>query len=139
MNNDARTLISLNDSSLTTQRREEDIRGRDVFDAAGDKIGHVKDLLIDENGDRVRFFEIAHGGFLGIGEERIIAPVDIITAVGEDGIHIDRSRDVIAGSPIYDPELAHESDFYGSVYGHYGLMPYWNAGYRNPAYPILPY
>lgn len=135
----SRALVSLNDSSLTTQRREEDIRGRDVFDAAGDKIGHVKDLLIDENGERVRFFEIAHGGFLGIGEDRIVAPVDIITAVEEDGVHIDRGREVVAGTPVYNPELAHEADFYDSVYTHYGVQPYWNAGYRNPAYPFLPY
>lgn len=133
------TLVSLDDSKLTTLKPEEDIRGRDVFDTAGEKIGHVKDLLIDEDGARVRFFEIAHGGFLGLGEERIIAPVDIITGIGKDGVHIDRQRDVIARSPVYDPELAREREYYGSVYGHYGVDPYWSEGYRNPAYPMMPY
>lgn len=139
MANHSATLLSLNDSELTTQDPTEDIRDRDVLDAAGEKIGHVKDLLIDEDGGKVRFFEVAHGGFLGIGEQRIIVPVDIITSIEEDGVHIDRDRDVIARAPAYDPELAREEDYYHTLYGHYGVLPYWAAGYRYPAYPFMPY
>lgn len=131
-------LVSLNDTDLTTQSPNEDIRGRDVFDADGEKIGHVNDLLLDQEEQRVRFFEVGHGGFLGLGEKRIIIPVDTITGIAEDGVHIDRSREVVAQSPTYDPELAREPDYYSPFYGHYGVAPYWVAGYSAPAYPILP-
>ena len=129
------TLISLNDAQLTPQRPEEDIRDRDVLDAEGEKIGHVRDLLIDDEEKKVRFFEVAHGGFLGLGEERLIVPVDNITRVAEDGVHIDRDRQIVAGSPVYDPKLARAADYYDTVYGHYGVMPYWSAGYAYPPYP----
>jgi sporulation protein YlmC with PRC-barrel domain len=134
-----KTLISLNDTDLTTASPEEDIRDRDVLDSRGDKIGHVRDLLVDEDDQKVRFFEVAHGGFLGLGEERILVPVDSITEIDDEGVHIDRDRDVVARSPAYDPEIAREIDYYDTLYGHYGVMPYWNAGYRYPAYPYLGY
>jgi sporulation protein YlmC with PRC-barrel domain len=132
-------LLSLNDTDLTTLNPEEDIRSRDVFDADGEKIGHVNDLLLDQDEQRVRFFEVGHGGFLGIGEKRIIIPVDTITGVDEEGVHIDRNREVVSQSPAYDPELAREPDYYDPFYGHYGITPYWTAGYSAPAYPILPH
>jgi sporulation protein YlmC with PRC-barrel domain len=130
-----KTLISLNDTDLTTSSPEEDIRDRDVLDSRGEKIGHVKDLFVDEEEQKVRFFEVAHGGFLGLGEERILVPVDSITEIDDDGVHIDRDRDVVAGSPVYDPDIARAADYYDSLYGHYGVMPYWSAGYSYPAYP----
>ena len=131
------TLISLNDSELTTHRPEEDIRDRDVFDTTGEKIGHVSDILVDEEETKVRFFEVAHGGFLGLGEERIIVPVDNISSIGIDGVHIDRDRKVVASAPVYDPEIAKEADYYNRLYGHYGVQPHWSAGYQYPGYPFV--
>lgn len=135
----ASSLVSLNDTELTTLNPEDDIRSRDVLDADGDKVGHVKDLLLDEDEQRIRFFEVAHGGFLGIGEKRIIIPVDTITGIDDDGVHIDRSRQVIEQSPEYDPELAREADYYDPFYGYYGIAPYWAPGYVAPAYPYMRY
>lgn len=129
-------LLSLKDAGLTTENSAEDIRGRDVMDAAGEKIGHVNDLLIDENERKVRLMEIGHGGILGIGESKVLVPIDAISRIDEDVVHIGQTREHVAGAPRYDPEIVEEWDYYDSLYGYYGVGPYWAGGYAYPAYPF---
>jgi hypothetical protein len=80
----------------------------------------------------VRFLEVASGGFLGIGEKTFLIPVDAITRIHEDHVHIDQRREHIAGSPAYDPAVAPKEDFWETTYGYYGYTPYWAAGYAFP-------
>ncbi len=67
-------LLSLNDTQLTTKESAEDIRGRDVLDASGDKIGHVSDLLVDDGEKKVRLMEVAHVGFWALARKRCSCP-----------------------------------------------------------------
>lgn len=131
-------LLSLEDAGLTTENPAEDIRGRDVVDASGEKIGHIKDLLIDSSERKVRLMEIAHGGILGIGESKVLVPIDAIARIGEETVHINQTREHVAGAPRYDPEIVEEQDYYGSLYGYYGVGPYWGGGYAYPAFPYYP-
>lgn len=129
-------LLSLNDTQLETMEPAEDIRRRDVFDASGEKIGHVSDLMVDANEKKVRLMEVGHGGLLGIGEEKVLIPIDVITKIDDDAVHIDRTREHVAATPPYDPDIGERQDYYGGLYGHYGIAPFWGAGY---AYPLYPY
>lgn len=129
-------LLSVQDAGLTIENPAEDIRGRDVVDAAGEKIGHVKDLLIDDSEHKVRLMEIGHGGILGIGESKVLVTIDSIDRIDEEVVHVNQTRERIAGAPRYDPELVEERDYYGSLYGYYGVGPYWGSGYAYPAYPF---
>src|SRR5690606_12119564 len=129
-------LLSVQDAGLTIENPAEDIRGRDVVDAAGEKIGHVNDLLIDDSEHKVRLMEIGHGGILGIGESKVLVPIDSIDRIDEEVVHVNQTRERIAGAPRYDPELVEERDYYGSLYGYYGVGPYWGSGYAYPAYPF---
>ena len=61
----SRTMVKLGDSDLTVANKDEDIRGRSVLDSTGEKIGEVKDLMIDEGESKVRFMQIGAGGVLG--------------------------------------------------------------------------
>lgn len=130
-------LLSLNDTQLTTKESAEDIRGLDVLDASGDKIGHVSDLLVDDGEKKVRLMEVAHGGLLGIGEEKVFVPIDAITDIGADAVHIDRSREHVARAPVYDPEIGERRDYYEGLYDYYGYAPFWGPGYAYPAYPYF--
>lgn len=129
-------LLSVQDAGLTIENPAEDIRGRDVVDAAGEKIGHVNDLLIDDSEHKVRLMEIGHGGILGIGESKVLVPIDSIDRIDEEVVHVNQTRERIAGAPRYDPELVEERDYYGSLCGYYGVGPYWGSGYAYPAYPF---
>ena len=81
-----RALVKMSDSKLTVAQPEQDIRGREVVDAAGEKIGTVENLFIDEEQRKVRFIEVGSGGFLGIGESKSLLPVDLVQSVGKDRV-----------------------------------------------------
>ncbi len=129
------TIVSLRDANLTVADPSEDVRGFEVIDRHGEKIGDVDDLLLDLDEKRVRFLRVAHGGFLGIGEEHFLVPVDAVTQIRADRVHIDRERGGIGDAPGYSPELAEQPDYYGDVYGYWGYGPYWASGYAYPRYP----
>ncbi len=132
-------LVKLGDTDLTVADPAEDIRGRTILDADRNEIGMVDGLLLDQDEGKVRLLEAGAGGFLGIGEKKFLIPVDAITRIDDEHVHIDRSREHVAGAPEYDPELANRADYYNSVYGYWGYAPYWAPGYVYPAYPYYPY
>lgn len=132
-------LVKLSDTTEVIASEDEDIRGRSMKDKDGEDMGKVDDLLVDTNENKVRFLVVASGGFLGIGEDKSFIPVDAITRITDDEVHIDQTRERVAGAPPYDPNLVNEpdtNDYFGSVYGYYGYMPYWSAGYAYPGYPV---
>ena len=135
MNTDTSTLLKLGEVDETVARADEDIRGRDVKDRNGDDLGKVKDLLVDQSENRVRFLEVASGGFLGIGQDTSLIPVDAIVSITEDEVQIDQTREHVAGAPVYDPQLVVQKDDYGPFLNYYGYGSWWGAGYRYPDYP----
>lgn len=129
------SIVDLSDTDLTLADKYDDVRGRTVMDREGNEVGDVDGLLIDEDERRVRFLRVGSGGFLGIGEKKRLLPVDVIARV-DDKVHIDRTREDVAGSPEYDPELTEEETLpYGDFYGYYGVAPFWYPGYAYPLYP----
>lgn len=130
------TLVRLGESEHTVADPAEDIRGRDVIDRDGEDIGKVDALMIDEHDAKVRFLQVKGGGFLGIGDETVMIPVDAITRIEDDKVHVDQTRQHVAGSPPYDPELAEQRTYWEDSAGYYGYGPYWGAGYAYPAYPF---
>jgi uncharacterized protein YrrD len=66
-------LVRLGDSNFVPANPEDDLRGKEVYDAEGQRIGSVEDLYIERKEREVRFLEVGAGGFLGIGEKRFLA------------------------------------------------------------------
>ncbi|CAL9448025.1 PRC-barrel domain-containing protein [Streptomyces sp. enrichment culture] len=128
-------LRKISESDQTVASVDEDVRGRKVANSAGDELGRIGDLLIDEEERKVRFLLVEHGGFLGIGEKKTFIPVDAVTEVTDDRVYVDQSREKVEGAPEYDPGLVEEPDYYGRVYDYYQLPPFWGAGYVYPGYP----
>jgi sporulation protein YlmC with PRC-barrel domain len=129
------SLSRLSDTGQTVANADDDIRGRKVKAKDGEDLGTVDDLLIDDQERKVRFLRVEHGGFLGFGETKSFIPVDAITRITKDDVFIDRSREQVAAAPRYDPDLVSQLGFYGDLYGHYGIMPFWGLGYAYPGYP----
>lgn len=134
------TLVRLGDTDLTVASEADDVRGHDVVDVEGDEVGTVDSLLIDRGERKVRFLEVGSGGFLGIGKEVVLIPVDVVTSIDDRNVYIDRRRSHVAQSPGYDPELTPEPErpYLEEVYGHYGLPPHWGSGYVYPGFPFAP-
>jgi sporulation protein YlmC with PRC-barrel domain len=130
-------LENLNNTGLELADSSQDIRNRKVVDRHGDNIGHISDLFIDPDERKVRMLEIRAGGFLGLGDRHVLLPVDAITNVTKDEVHVNETQDRLAHSPAYDPLLLVEptQTAWEPFYGYYGLSPYWGAGYMYPEFP----
>lgn len=130
------TILRLSDTNLTLSHPDEDIRGRKVLDAENHEIGEVDDLMIDDQEKKVRFLRVASGGFLGIGETKVLIPVDVIQKITRDAVQIDRTKEHIAGAPLYDPQVTDQPDW-DAYYAYYGTAPFWAPGYTYPMYPYF--
>jgi len=130
------TLLRLNETDLTVADPRSDVRERTVVDADGQEIGTVDDLLVDDSEHRVRFLRVRHGGFLGIGAEHFLVPVDAVSEVTDEAVHIDRDRSRLTDVPVYDPQVENAPEYYGGLYGWWGYPAYWAPGYT---YPLFPY
>jgi sporulation protein YlmC with PRC-barrel domain len=127
-------LLKLGESDAVVRDPSEDIRGRKVFDAKFEEIGKVDDLLVDEQELKVRFIQISSGGLLGIGDRKILLPVDAVTQVNDDAVFVDQDRERLTGAPAYDPAIVDET-YLNSVYDYYGYAPFWGTGYAYPSFP----
>jgi len=132
------SLHKLSDSKLTVSFDAEDIRGRKVIDRDGEQVGSIDDLMIDDRESKVRLLRVATGGFIGIGANVFLIPIDAIVRVTLDAVHIDQTRDHVAGGPGYDPKLVDDEVYWDNLYNHYHSQPYWAAGYLYPLFPGYP-
>jgi len=87
------TLSSLRDTDRTISSSDQDIRGRMVKDKDGRDLGRIEDLLVDDIERKVRFMEVATGGFLGFGESKSFIPIDAITRMTPDEVYISHTRE----------------------------------------------
>jgi sporulation protein YlmC with PRC-barrel domain len=127
------SIFRLSDTRLRVADRASDVRGRRVVDSAGEQIGRVHDLLLDERESKVRFLEVASGGLFGLGETKFLIPVDAVVSVSAEAVGINQTRQRVASAPRYDPDLVNEG-YYRDVYGYYGYAP-WAPRYVYPRYP----
>lgn len=58
------------------------IMGKNVENEKDEKIGDIRDLIVDKTG-RVTHYIIGAGGFLGMGEHDVAIPFDRITLTGD--------------------------------------------------------
>jgi sporulation protein YlmC with PRC-barrel domain len=100
-------LIRLGDSDFVSANPEDDLRGKAVYDAQGQRIGSVSDLYIDRQDRKVRYLEVGAGGFLGIGEKNYLVLVEAVVEVAEDRVTIEPGRTEKVDGPVpFDTKVA---------------------------------
>lgn len=96
-----------------------------VYNADGEKIGHIDHLMIGKRSGRVEYSVMSFGGFLGIGESYHPVPWDALDYdTNRGGYVVDLDREQLETAPSYrrDETPAYDSQYGQTVYGHYGLM-----------------
>ena len=118
-------LVRLSDSGLVLEDLTQDVRGLDVYDKSGDRIGTVEHLYADTQEGKVRFLEVVSaGGFVGLGDERFLVPVEAVGEVREDGVVVvDQSRQKVAESPPFDADVVPQPAYQREVHEYYGYPP----------------
>jgi sporulation protein YlmC with PRC-barrel domain len=99
-------LIRLGDSDFVPANPEDDLCGKGVLDAEGQRIGKVADLYIDRQEREVCFLEVGVGGFMGIGQKRFLVPVEAVTQVAEGWVTIEPGRtEKVDGPAPFDTKV----------------------------------
>jgi len=106
------------------------VEGTAVYGTDGDKIGSVKQILIERRSGQVTDVVVSAGGFLGIGSELHSLPwqtLDYDTELG--GYRTTVTEDQLREAPTYsesDSDRVYDRDYQQRVYSYYGANPYWS-------------
>jgi sporulation protein YlmC with PRC-barrel domain len=81
------------------------VKGTAVYNAVGDDLGTIHDVMIDKSSGRVAYAVMSFGGFLGIGEKYHPLPWNVLT-YDEDkgGYNIDLSAEQLRAAPSYSSD-----------------------------------
>jgi sporulation protein YlmC with PRC-barrel domain len=81
------------------------VTGTTVYNAAGDNLGSIHDLMIDKYNGRVAYAVMSFGGFLGIGEKYHPLPWNVLTYdENKGGYNIDLTAEQLRSAPSYSPD-----------------------------------
>jgi len=87
----------------TSAIRASKVKGTNVYNTAGDKIGHVEDVILDKQSNTVLFAAIGFGGLLGMGEKYAPVPWSMLDySEDKGGYVVPMSEDTIKKAPAYD-------------------------------------
>src|SRR5438045_6771503 len=105
------------------------ISGDSVVNPAGEKLGEIKELMIDLPSGRIAYGVLSFGGFLGMGEKLFAVPWNALT-VDEDEkqIVLNADKEQLKNAPGFDkdnwPDMANIG--WGTqIHSYYGTQPYW--------------
>lgn len=84
--------------------RASKIIGTDVRNPRGEKIGDIKDLVLDKHG-AISYAVVSTGGFLGIGDRLHAVPWNVLQNVpGRDYRVLDMDKTRLKNAPNFDPK-----------------------------------
>ena len=102
----------------------EKVEGTTVYNAAGDKLGSIDDLMIDKRSGQVRYAVLEFGGFLGMGTDRYPLPWNMLKYdTTKDGYVVPLDKDRLDKAPRYpdDDRPAYTTDYGRQVNSYYGV------------------
>jgi sporulation protein YlmC with PRC-barrel domain len=101
------------------------VEGTAVYNMAGDKVGTIRNVMIDKLSGKVVYATLAFGGVLGVGEKYHALPWGVLkynTDLGGYQVDIDREK-LQAGPSATEEELTRnlqDKDWGRKVYDYYG-------------------
>ncbi|THD43513.1 MAG: PRC-barrel domain containing protein [Bradyrhizobium sp.] len=105
------------------------IAGTAVYDAGGDEIGVIYDVVIDKRTGKLIYAVVSLGGFLGIGKRLYPLPWSALTygsALGGYEVHLSKAE--LEEAPGFAPEQLPDfpdSDEEAKLHRYYHVEPYW--------------
>jgi sporulation protein YlmC with PRC-barrel domain len=107
------------------------VKGTNVYNSAGDKIGHVEDIVLDKKSDSIMFAALGFGGVLGMGEKYAPVPWSLLDySPDKGGYVVPMSEDIIKKAPAYDlSDLTKADGEFGDIreksYSYYNVPKDW--------------
>src|SRR5689334_7062050 len=107
------------------------VTGTDVYNTAGDHLGHIHDVMIDKRSGRIAYAVMSFGGFLGLGERYHPLPwVTLKYDTRQGGYVVGVTADELKEAPTYAAtEIPAWGDraFEARIHDFYKAVPYWGA------------
>ena len=97
-----------------------DLIHREIVGSDDERIGFVKDLLIDEVDWKVRFLHATQGGFLSLDERHFLIPVEAVREVAGGFLRVEVGKEKVHGGPKLDPSIRLHPELRGEIYEYYG-------------------
>jgi len=111
-------------TSIATVISSDRVEVTSVYNASGDKLGSIDDLMIDKLTGQVRYAVLEFGGFLGMGTDRYPLPWSMLKYdTNLDGYVVPLEKTQLDRAPRYaEDEMPEYTDEYGrKVYDYYGV------------------
>jgi len=115
--------------------RASELKGKNIETPTGEKLGDIKDVVLDPANGRVSYVALSVGGFLGVGDRLVAVPWEAIK-ITQDGdkekLVLSTTKEKLEKAPVFvsgDAGWKEMSDpvFIGRVYEFYAVRPYWTS------------
>src|SRR4249919_1883357 len=100
------------------------VEGTAVYNATGDKLGSIDDLMIDKRSGQIRYAVLEFGGFLGMGTDRYPLPWNVLKYdTQKEGYVVPLDKKKLEQAPRYseDDMPDYTPDYGRRVYNYYGM------------------
>jgi PRC-barrel domain len=108
--------------------------GENVYNSKGEKLGDIKEIMLDVENGRVAYAVLSFGGFLGIADKLFAVPWNALTLKLETldtRFLLDVEKERLESAPGFDkddwPDMVDES-WSDHVHSYYGSSHYLNDG-----------
>lgn len=106
------------------------VNGTAVYNARGERLGTVEDVMIDKVSGQVRYAVLSFGGFLGIGDRHYPLPWSVLNYdINQGGYLVHLDKETLENAPSYgeNEAVSWDDPTWGrSVYDYYKADPYWD-------------
>jgi sporulation protein YlmC with PRC-barrel domain len=108
--------------------------GREVQTTQGQKVGEIKDMIVDLESGRVLYTIVSAGGFLGIGDELTAVSPGAFSSSGEAKVTVNADKEKLTAAPRFTKD--HEAKlgdagFAKQVYQHFGQTLDFEGSFHN--------
>jgi sporulation protein YlmC with PRC-barrel domain len=98
-----------------------DLIHREIVGSDDERIGFVKDLLIDGSDWKVRFLHATQGGFLSLDERHhFLIPIEAVREVAGGFLRVEVGKEKVHGGPKLNPNVRLHPELRGELYEYYG-------------------
>jgi sporulation protein YlmC with PRC-barrel domain len=104
--------------------------GADVKNSSGEKMGEVKDLVIDKEDERIVLAIVGFDGLLGTKERLFAVPfMACKSAADQSHLVLDVTKDQLTKAPNFESKSWPQFDrrYDTAIYDYYQVAPYWAA------------
>lgn len=100
------------------------VEGTSVYNPQGEKLGTVRNFMVDKSSGKADYAVLEFGGLFGLGSDHYPIPWEMLTYdTDKGGYVVSLTKDQLNDAPRYrDTDTPEYTNDYGrTVYGYYGL------------------